>query len=906
MEFNATPNASADAVTVTLENNASETAAGYEANGTITPSTLDLTGSDSVDVQTSTEDLLVTPTKESIEVAGSTGGEDAQNFDVDVVGSNNQAPGSGNLDNATVTISGDDVGISEQEVVLNSSNNADGTASFSGLYPEQAGEITVDVVAYKTDGTEVTDSASVSVTGDQFNSFSPTSATIDDTIEASLQVTDADGAPLNNRVVNLTHEDSSGFNVTDADTSSNDYQTGQNITIDGPNGEVKVDGTPVATFSSINNGEYSASNISFDATGSVSLEVVNAAGSDTRVNATDVLSVTGAEVYEVSSDTTPALAGVSEMHNLTVTEDGQIVNGSDLSSFTVTQTHDGSETQLSPSPVDTDDDGTNDALQVSVSATNASDTLELRVDDGNARTGSTTIDVVAPDITASINDQEGNALTEGLNSTVVYTVEDPRAGESGTFANGEIALTAVNTTYVVNGTSLADGDSPQTYTLDENGQTTVTVGVQPFGEDASAPFELVHNANDSAGSSTAAGDVSLPAESPSIYLFENGERADVPANVEPNTEVDYTFEVTDANDQNLPVDGVGFETNGGNLGVDTTLDEGFVDVSGDIGSGTVDLNINDTGVSATTLDSIVALETADLNLSADSTTVTQNDSIEFTLERLDRDRQTIGQLTITDADGNVVAENLEIDGTESVTFDTATYSAGDYTVEATKTASSQKTFNADTVNVTVEEPAGPEGYAITNVSLEPNTVESNTTVDHDLSYTVTNASNDGDSDEYTITLPASASFEGSAPNSLNVTDANGDEISISDSASLADANGGTDNQIVFGIQPDSDYDTSAVTVDANVTVAFPEVSNETAADVTLDVSDSTQGDTSATTTVTITPADGEGEFDPVAEYGNEQGEVATDGLITAIGDWRNDDLTTEELLAVIQQWRSDN
>ena len=137
-----------------------------------------------------------------------------------------------------------------------------------------------------------------------------------------------------------------------------------------------------------------------------------------------------------------------------------------------------------------------------------------------------------------------------------------------------------------------------------------------------------------------------------------------------------------------------------------------------------------------------------------------------------------------------------------------------------------------------------------NITLDPSTVTANTTVNHNLSYTVIQASNDGGSDTYTITLPSSASFD-NAGNSLTVTDANGDEISISSSASLQDANGGTDNQITFGIQPDSNFDTSSVTIDANVTVNFPPVEETTEAPVTLAVSDSTQGDTSAQTNVTI-------------------------------------------------------
>jgi len=36
------------------------------------------------------------------------------------------------------------------------------------------------------------------------------------------------------------------------------------------------------------------------------------------------------------------------------------------------------------------------------------------------------------------------------------------------------------------------------------------------------------------------------------------------------------------------------------------------------------------------------------------------------------------------------------------------------------------------------------------------------------------------------------------------------------------------------------------------------------------------------------------EFDPVAEYGNDRGQVDTGGLLSGIGDWRAGNLTVEE------------
>ncbi|OYR83162.1 hypothetical protein DJ71_10750 [Halorubrum sp. E3] len=175
------------------------------------------------------------------------------------------------------------------------------------------------------------------------------------------------------------------------------------------------------------------------------------------------------------------------------------------------------------------------------------------------------------------------------------------------------------------------------------------------------------------------------------------------------------------------------------------------------------------------------------------------------------------------------------------------------------------------------------------MSVVPSTVDANTTVDHDLSYTVTNASNDGNSDTHSITLPNSASFK--STNSLTVTDTNGAEISTGSGASLADANGGTDNQLTFGIQPDSAFDTSSVTVDTNVMVKFQDVSETTRVPITLNVSDSTQGDTSAETNVTIEPED--------AVSGPEIPDMSSE-LSNAVDADNNGEVSRTELRGAVQ------
>jgi surface glycoprotein (TIGR04207 family)/PGF-CTERM protein len=145
-----------------------------------------------------------------------------------------------------------------------------------------------------------------------------------------------------------------------------------------------------------------------------------------------------------------------------------------------------------------------------------------------------------------------------------------------------------------------------------------------------------------------------------------------------------------------------------------------------------------------------------------------------------------------------------------------------------------------------------------------------TTVTHELNYTVDDVSDDGNTDTFTITIPQSAEFSGL--NQLVVSDANGDVIAATGTSSdedfdsgpsLQDANGGTDNQVTFAIAPDSSFDTSQVTVDANFDIAWPNVPSDTSGDVVFEVQDSdgSTADLTASDVVTIqndAPSQGEG------------------------------------------------
>jgi hypothetical protein len=94
----------------------------------------------------------------------------------------------------------------------------------------------------------------------------------------------------------------------------------------------------------------------------------------------------------------------------------------------------------------------------------------------------------------------------------------------------------------------------------------------------------------------------------------------------------------------------------------------------------------------------------------------------------------------------------------------------------------------------------------------------------------------------------------------------------------------------------------SVSTDSSGTATLT-VAPESAGDYAISIS--ADGYTDTTVTLTVTSAQAPGGFDPVAEYGNEQGQVETDGLLGGIADWRSGDLTVEQLLEVIAQWRAD-
>jgi hypothetical protein len=293
---------------------------------------------------------------------------------------------------------------------------------------------------------------------------------------------------------------------------------------------------------------------------------------------------------------------------------------------------------------------------------------------------------------------------------------------------------------------------------------------------------------------------------------------------------------------------------GSPTGTTQTVSDGVFYIAVARGSGTQDVQVTVqtgslTGDTATTTiyDEVGEVAVAQAN-QTDGVTDGQDVDVEYTLSTAAGETIEVAGLTVatgssdtgvlTAKSGTVTTDSS---GVANVTFD----AVGAGTADATGT--DQRSSILGSTSITVE--ALP-GLSIESGTLTPDTVTSEATVDHELVYDVNGVSNDGNSDTFTVTLPNTTTIN--SANSLNVTDADGDEISISSSPSLADANGGNDNQVTFGIQPDSQFDTQTVTVDANITVAFPNVTSPVTAPINASVSDSNAGSAGPTTVADVT------------------------------------------------------
>ncbi|WP_436935779.1 beta strand repeat-containing protein [Halovenus marina] len=880
------------------------------------------------------------------------------------------AEDSNDLANATVSLSGPGVDRTVEEFDSSTSdgnnynvNEGSNQIVFTGVSPNEAGNITVEISARANDGTEYTaDPVNITATGDKIASISPTSVNIEDNDAISVQVTDADDSAVYNREVTITQ--SAGSSATLTVYNQQTDQVIEDVTelvLDGSDGEITV-GSPGGTvispssgFSPTADGTYTAENVTFTATGDFDVTVDSP--SDDSAESLNAISVTGAEAYEVSSNRSAALAGANEVHTLNVTEDGEPVNGTDLSDFTSNFKYSTDVTEVTgPSTVDLDGDGTNDALQVEIRAENASVPANITIDDGNSRTGMLSLDVVEPDITTTLG---GDDLTFGLVSEMNVTVEDPRDGSA--IGGAEVALSAVNASFQID--DLSDGSGPdatddgssETVTVNDNGTRAVSVAPEQ-GTAGTAPQTLnVSTSLDTANG--AYGEIAI--ETGNITL------EDTPEDLEPSTDYSLVLNAVDANGDQLDLLGVTIDgaLDGGSQSKLT--DEGFINfditttesgtitytVDDSITGSEVDL-VTDTAQASDDASFQVAstnvYEQVNLTLSANATDIAQNDTVEFTLTREDFDQQTQGNLTISNASGAVV-DTVSIDGTATYSFD----EAGEFTVEASKPTRTQvgKTFLNDTVDVSVgETPAGSvtindqesDGSSV-NVSSATYNLEDFVVVIHNESGDIVGSSGDIAAGEMAENLTVDLDTELGASQNVTAMLHFADENSSYGSPISIDGDVVQDEAFV-NVSEDTDepmFELSDLeptdatiaqgdnlTVSANVTnvggageatvaleVGGSEVTNMTVqvgADATEtvtfeNISTNAIAPGSYTHAVTVDGNSIEGNLTvetSVITYTNDDGVVTTGLLSSAIDDWRTGDVGTGTLSQIIDAWRT--
>lgn len=738
---NITVNQSADSVTATLENTVGdETYAGLEENSSaVTPASPDYNGSDSLSVAGASTLNVDTSGMDGLEV------NETQSPTVSVTGSDAKpADGDGpnNLKNVSVSLTGPSVDLS---ATSNGSSSGDEDVSyadgftFETLEFEQAGTATLDVTGYTNENESSTETQTFDVAGDTLANVTPETAEVSTNHDISVQVENAEDTQVNNRVVVLSGVD---FTV----NTSSGTETAEAIVIRGGAGTVEARETATLSGDDVtslkdgswtlnddfiaNDGTYTVENVSFANTGDVNVDAYTSFSTSktTQTIDTQPITVQGVDVYNLTSDLPEDqfLAGQDTTVNFTVTKDGEVVNGSELNDLTLSATQNDTDvlSESSKENLSAEDGSANDAFQAQIEANQtASYPVNVSVSDGSGQTGSASFNVTVP----TVEDDLAGSLTETVNTTVDFTVTDPRT--SDVVDNGSLALTAVNTSFTYDGSTLNEGGKTKYVDLDENG--TATINVTPADVPAATTSLDVGVDPDDGDKSDNFGVVSLTAGNLSV---------EAPDTLAPNQQQDVTLVLNDANG-----DAVGDRVvNLTGAGVDQSL---TTDVDGVLPTpitpttGTIAIEANNTsGGNDVTVDTISVRSLVDLSVSAsDDSVFTDSSNVTFTVTRQDAPSvKPSAKLTAYNASDPVVQTANVTKGTATLTFDTA----GDYTVVASKQPTADKAFDNASVNVSVQ------GYANASISADPQT--NNTTSTH------------------TVTLPVTADSAGDSFNTLEI------------------------------------------------------------------------------------------------------------------------------------------
>ena len=157
---------------------------------------------------------------------------------------------------------------------------------------------------------------------------------------------------------------------------------------------------------------------------------------------------------------------------------------------------------------------------------------------------------------------------------------------------------------------------------------------------------------------------------------------------------------------------------------------------------------------------------------------------------------------------------------------------------------SQQTTSAYTLRSTQTFTAASP-IQIEDLALTPNTVESDATNTHSLTFSVTNVSADGTADELSVTLPESVPLV--ETNAGRVVDQRANALASITDGSLTN---GT-STITVNPQASSGPPTRTLGAEFNVTVAAPNVSATTTDDISVTFGDSANGDDNAAASLTV-------------------------------------------------------
>ncbi|TYL38200.1 hypothetical protein CV102_13455 [Natronococcus pandeyae] len=607
---------------------------------------------------------------------------------VSVTGPDFQEVGSAeaDLDKATITLTGDTLTEEQDPIVVDDEGDNPETTpvQFEGLEFAEAGEVVVNVTAEDEDADETYEATeTLEVSGDILLDISPEEVTAGEEENLTVQIGDEDREFVFDRIVTLTHEDDAeGFGEDDGNTielTSDEYSTSENAFVD---------------------------EVDFAAPGDVSIEVT-LEDETTTVKLDDIISIEGEERYEVETDD-ELLVSATENFDFQVIdlEDGEVVSEEeDLEAFEVELVQDGEIIDSDPA---LEIDAENNTITVEDAQVDSAEDVTIEVsDEDNIETGDGVLSVIEPEIETDLGDA---VLTEGVTTEdVTVTVTDPRDGSP---IEGEVQFTADNATFHITDLDADDGGEigheGATYegSLSDEGQLNITITPDEIDDAENTSLKIGAQAEDVG---EYFGAIDVDAGNMQLFERENGEDVDVRDEVEFDSEDEVLFVVRDANGDRIEEQDVTLtgDWNEADEEPELETDEGFFTVDFaeyDLVEGEeiafevdADESASSDEITVVTLDVTEDLEEVQLTFSANETEIEMNDSVEFTLVREDFAEETSGTLTVYNASGDAVAEDVEIDGTLEYTFE----DVGEYTVEVEKEDSNSKTFVSDSVDITV-------------------------------------------------------------------------------------------------------------------------------------------------------------------------------------------------------------